>query len=146
MKIAFYKGKGTLVDRMIRWWQRGLYSHVEAVLAETGDGTFECASSVRGAGVRIAAVALAANEWDVLDMPADVDAVRAWFTKHAGLRYDYLGILGFVVRPVGGEPRHYFCSEAIATALGLAEPFRLDPNALADLVRDIARVERTTTA
>lgn len=145
MKIAFYKGKGTLVDRMIRWWQRGPYSHVEAVLAENGDGTFECASSVHSAGVRIATITLPPDEWDVLDMPADVDAVRAWFTAHAGLRYDYLGILGFVVRPVGGEPRHYFCSEAVATALRLDEPFRLDPNALGDLVRDLAHVERATT-
>lgn len=145
MKIAFYKARGTFVDRAIRWWQHGPYSHVEAVLAENGDGMFECASSVHGAGVRIATIALPPEKWDVLDLPADVDAVRAWFVGHAGLRYDYLGILGFVIRPVGGVPRHYFCSEAIATALGFAEPFRLDPNALADLVRDVARVQRATT-
>ena len=96
--------------------------------------------------MRISTITLLLSEWDVLDMPADVDAVRAWFTAHAGMGYDYVGILGFLVRPVGGEPRHYFCSEAIATALGLAEPFRLDPNALADFVRDVARVERATIA
>ncbi len=146
MKIAFYKGKGTLVDRMIRWWQRGLYSHVEAVLATNENGTFECASSVRGTGVRIATIALPPDEWDVIDMPADIDAVRTWFAAHASMGYDYLGILGFVVRPLGGEPRHYFCSEAIATAVGLEEPFRFDPNALADFVKAVAHIERTTAA
>ncbi|WP_175948499.1 hypothetical protein [Burkholderia pyrrocinia] len=142
MRFAFYKGRGTLIDRAIRWWQRGLYSHVEAVLADNGDGTFLCASSSRGAGVRIATITLPAAEWDVLEMPVDVDDVHAWFDAHAGAGYDWLGIFGFVMRPVGGEPGRYFCSEAIASALGVNEPWRLDPNGFADFVAAVAHCDR----
>lgn len=144
MKFAFYKGKGTLVDRLIRWWQRGPYSHVETLLTDQGNGTFECASSVRGQGVRIASVEITNSDWDIVDFPADATAVRSWFETHAGAGYDWLGIFGFVLRPFGGEPRRYFCSEAIATALGIDEPFRFDPNALFDCLKASAAVERTT--
>ncbi len=146
MKVAFYKARGTLVDRAIRWWQRGPYSHVEAVLADNGDGTFECASSVRSAGVRVAPITLPSSDWDILDISADVDAVRAWFTAHAGARYDWMGIFGFVMRPIGGEPGRYFCSEAIASALGIGEPWRLDPNALADVVRSVTCLDRQSAS
>ncbi|AOJ13140.1 hypothetical protein [Burkholderia vietnamiensis] len=143
MLFAFYKGHGAIVDRAIRWWQRGPYSHVEAVLADHDNGTFECASSSRDTGVRIATLALPAAEWDVLEMPADVDAVRGWFETRTGAGYDWFGIFGFVLRPVIGEPGRYFCSEAIASALGINEPWRLDPNGFADLVAAIARCDRT---
>lgn len=144
MRFAFYKGRGTLVDRMIRWWQRGPYSHVEAVLASNADGTFECASSAPGKGVRIASIALSVVEWDVLEMPADVEVVRVWFEAHAGARYDWPGIFGFLMRPIGGEPGRYFCSEAIASALGIDEPWRFDPNTFADFIKSIARCERAS--
>lgn len=145
MRFAFYKGRGGLADRAIRWWQRGPYSHVEAVLADNGDGTFECASSVSGAGVRVASIPLCAAEWDFIDMPADVAEIRGWFAAHAGAGYDWLGIFGFVMRPVGGERARYFCSEAVASALGVNEPWRLDPNGLADLMRSVAAMHRVLT-
>lgn len=142
MRFAFYRGDGSLVDHAIRWWQRGPYSHVEAVLSDNGDGTFECASSVRGTGVRIASIALPVAEWDLIDMPADAASVRAWFVAHVGASYDWLGIFGFVVRPVVAKHNHYFCSEAVASALGISEPWRLDSNGLADLLRAMSRIER----
>lgn len=143
MKLAFYKGRGTLFNRIVCWWQRGPYSHVEVVLATRTDGTYECASSVPGVGVRIATKALPAADWDFIDYPADVGSVRAWFAAHAGAGYDYLGIFGFIVRPVGGEPGRYFCAEAIATALGIDEPWRLDPNGFADFAAAVTRTDRT---
>lgn len=145
MRIAFYKGRGTVLDRAIRWWQRGTYSHVEAVLVDNGDGTFECASSVPWTGVRIASIPLPHDEWDVLEIAADVDTVRGWFQAHAGAGYDWLGVFGFVMRPVGTEPGRYFCSEAIATALGIRESWRLDPNGFADFVAALIQ-DRMATA
>jgi hypothetical protein len=144
MQFAFYKGKGTLFDRLIRWWQRGPYSHVEALLVDNGAGVFECASSLPGDGVRIASVKLVDGDWDFVDFPADTMAVRSWFEAHAGARYDWLGIFGFVLRPFGGEPKRYFCSEAIATALDIDEPFRFDPNALFDCLKERATAGRQT--
>lgn len=132
MKFAFFKGTGTLLDKLIRFWMRGRYSHVEAVLAELGDGQYTVASSVPFVGVRIANIALPASDWDIVEAPGDVTSVRAWFAARVGTRYDYRGLFGFVLRRVDGEKGRYFCSEAIGTALGMSEPWRFDPNGLAD--------------
>ena len=32
VKIAFYKGKGNWINKIIRWWTRSNYSHAELVL------------------------------------------------------------------------------------------------------------------
>lgn len=68
VKFAFYKAPGSLLDKAIRWWMRGPYAHVEAILAENADGTYTIASAVPGIGVRIATnQALPASDWDIVD-------------------------------------------------------------------------------
>jgi len=142
MKFAFYKASGTLLDKLIRFWERGRYSHVEVVLADLGNCQYTVASSVPFVGVRIATIALPASDWDVVDAPGDVSEVRAWFMARNGAGYDYLGLFGFVLRRVVGEKSKYFCSEAIATALGMSEPWRFDPNGLADaLARPLTQAD-----
>jgi hypothetical protein len=135
MKFAFYKGRGTLLDRAIRWWMRGSYAHVEAVIADNGDGTYLCASSVPGTGVRIANIALPASDWDIVDGPGDVAGARAWFEARVGKAYDYLGLLGFVLRPATIDVRDkYWCSEACLLAIGYAGAWREDPNSMYDFI------------
>ena len=34
IKIAFYKGKGKLHNKIIRWWTKSKYSHAELVLPD----------------------------------------------------------------------------------------------------------------
>jgi hypothetical protein len=136
MKFAFYKKKSTLLDRIICWWERGQYSHVEAILSVNDDATFTIASSVPGTGVRITTCSMSCDEWDIIEGPGDVETVRAWFANREGLPYDYRGLFGFVLRPTVGEDKgKYFCSEACATAIGMQEPWRFDPNAFADALR-----------
>ncbi|MGH8782050.1 hypothetical protein [Paraburkholderia sp.] len=95
---------------------------------------------MRGTGIRIASIGLPAADWDFVEAPGDADAVRAWFAARVGASYDWLGVFGFVLRPVGNEPGRYFCSEAIAAALGVSEPWRFDPDGLADLLTNTSRV------
>jgi len=140
MKFAFYRASGTVLDKIIRFWERGRYSHVEVVLADLGDGLFTVASSVPWIGVRIANIALPASDWDIVEATGDANAVHAWFATHVGAGYDYRGLFGFVLRRVVGDKSKYFCSEAVATALGMNEPWRFDPNGLADaLARPLAQ-------
>lgn len=136
MKFAFYKGAGTLLDSAIRWWMRGPYAHVEAILSDNGDGTYTIASSVPGIGVRIAEnQSLPASDWDIVDGPGDVDEARAWFDERNGAAYDYLGLLGFVIRPATGVDRgKYWCSEACLRAIGFPGAWRFDPNAMYGVV------------
>jgi hypothetical protein len=136
MKFAFYKASGTIFDKAIRIWMRGPYAHVEAILQDYGDGTYLIASSVPGTGVRTTRQTLPESDWDIVEGPGDVDQATAWFNKHDGEAYDYIGLFGFVLRPVTIEERgKYWCSEAILLAIGYKGAWREDPNSMYNVVR-----------
>jgi hypothetical protein len=130
MKLACYKGKrgGTagFFDAAVRWWTRGPYSHVELVFS---DGV-SASSSMRDGGVRFKEIEYHPDRWDFVEIDGDEKAARAWFTANEGARYDWLGLFGFVWRPGNGKGRRWFCSEAIAAALGMKDPWRFCPNTL----------------
>ena len=139
MKIAFYKGTRDgvqgFVNRAIRWWTNGPYSHVELVLNEAGDKeVWLCASSsgIDG-GVRFKAMSLAPERWDIVDV-ADLFPNRLaaldFFRQHEGAAYDFWGIFGFVWRRSKGSAKRWFCSEAVAASLQIAQAWRFDPNTL----------------
>lgn len=131
MRILFYKAKGDWVDRLIRWWSKSDVSHVEIVLRECPDGRLLCASSSpRDGGVRLTWITPDPDRWETLDIDADQVTVRDWFVARVGQKYDWLGILGFVVRPARQDDQRWFCSEAVAASLGFTDPWRFDPAAL----------------
>jgi hypothetical protein len=128
MFLAFYKAPGTLFDKAIRFVTRSPYSHVEVAIALQADGQWLCGtSSVRDGGVRLKVMALPADRWDLCFVGGDASAVRAWFEAHAGERYDWLGVLRFVLPFVGQSSRRWFCSEACLAVLGLPESWRFSP-------------------
>lgn len=129
MKIALYKGKKTITDKLISWWDRGLYSHVELVFS---DGM--CASaSPRDGGVRMKLIDLDADKWDVFEIHAfDEARARAWFEQRIGQRYDFMGVFGFVFRAQQDKAK-WFCSESVLAALGFKDTWRFTPNTVAIL-------------
>jgi hypothetical protein len=146
MRFAFYKAKGSLFDAAIRIWEVGPYSHCEAILAGPDyDGKFTIASSVPGVGVRITKAYMWAADWDFIDVPLTQKQeayVAAWFRDHSGAKYDYVGIFGFIFRPVKDEKGKYFCSEALGHALQIKQPWRLDPNGLYALLQFVVTQKR----
>ena len=131
VKIAFYKGKKRVFNRLVSWWTRGPYSHTELVI----DG-ISYSSSFMDGGVRAKEIVYDPEHWDVFDAPwVDAEAAIAWFKAHEGRGYDVLGLVGFVLGPVGDDKARYFCSEAVASMLGFEETWRLHPNAFAAVVR-----------
>ena len=143
MKIAFYKGTHQglpgLFNRAVRWWTRGPYSHTEAVFEQNADGTYLCASSSKlDGGVRFKSIDISGPNWDVFEIAiADPAASKQWFTDHVGCQYDVLGLLGFVIRRVEDDRNKYFCSEAVATSIGVPEAWRFDPNTFAAAIRRV---------
>lgn len=127
MRIAFYKGRHRLFDRVVQWWTRGPYSHVELLFS---DG-LAASSSIRDGGVRLKVIKFVPERWDILPIEGDEAAARAWFDSHLGQGYDAAGLFGFVWRPAAGETRRWFCSEAVAAALGMGDAWRFCPNTLA---------------
>ena len=138
MKIIFYKGgkTGSVIDKFIAWWTRGPYSHVEVMFDDDPRAkSVSCASAQRGQGVRFDILSLDPLDWDVMNVSWILkEESQAWFRVHEGLNYDYAGLLGLFT-PVDNEYNHWFCSEACAASIGVPEPWRLDPNRFALLLR-----------
>lgn len=136
MKVAFYKatrpGLQGLYSRLARLVDRGPYSHAELVF---GYGMSASASFIDG-GVRLKRIDFDPAHWDFVDVPdALADRALAWFEQHQGASYDLIGNLSFLCPLVPNSRRKWFCSEAIAAALGIPEPHRLGPNGLAAVLR-----------
>jgi len=137
MKIAFYKSKKRVFNRLVSWWTRGPYSHVELVLHQTATGDMFCGSSSNtDGGVRCKYIDMTQDRWDVFEISAEEVPAHSWFEHHAGEGYDFLGLFGFIGRRGTQDQRKWFCSEAVAAALGVSEPWRYDPNALYAYLRD----------
>ena len=132
--IAFYKSQSHVFNRAVSWWTRGPYSHVELVV----NGVWY-SSSFRDGGVRAKKIDHDPNHWDLIPAPwIDVQSAVDWFHQHMDLKYDVLGLVGFVARRVPDSRHMYFCSEAVAASIGFDEPWRLDPNTFATIIRQRA--------
>lgn len=133
MQVAFYKGKDHFFDRLVQWWTKGPYSHVELVI----NGVCYT-SSPRDNGVRMKLINLHSGNWDVFDLMGDEDYALAWFKEHMGQKYDYLGLLGFVLPFRRSHPSMWFCSEAVGQA-ALKDPksYLYHPNGLLKVMRDL---------
>lgn len=132
MKIAFWKGTDPgfagVIDRAVRWWTHGPYSHCELIFSDGWTGT----ASARDKGVvllqRPANYYDNPDNWDIVEVEGDEVYARAWFKLRRGLPYDLLGDFGFVWRPIVGQDGAYFCSEAIGCALRWPNAWQYSPN------------------
>lgn len=130
LRVAFRVGDLRLFARVIHAWDRTDVSHCEVATAWRGLDHRCLSASMLDKGVRAKDLALGDAKWRVYEVPHDPLEAEAWFAEHEGDRYDVLGLLGFVIRPIKGWLRAFFCSEACAAMLGLAEPWRYSPRLL----------------
>lgn len=131
MRIAFYKGRKRLFNRVTSWWLKGPYSHCELVLCTDANGLAVCASSsAMDGGVRIKHMQLDPAHWELVDVGGDLEQAWVWLRTHKGDGYDYLGLFGFVARVLGHDKGRWVCSEAVAAMLGIPDAWRFDPCSL----------------
>lgn len=128
MRVAFHKGGNLIGDKLIKWWDDGPYSHCEVVFS---DGLWASASFMDGQKVRGKFIQPSAGNWDFIDLPDRYEQrARAFFALTEGMDYDLLGMARFVIAPLHGFGNKYWCSEWVANALDLREPWRYGPNGL----------------
>jgi len=128
VKVAFHKTGKRVGDRLIKWWDAGPYSHCEVVFS---DGLWASASLMDNMKVRGKHINPSKGSWDYLELPASYElAARNFFARTEGADYDLFGLLHFVIAPIQGSKDKYWCSEWVAEALGLQEPWRYGPNGL----------------
>ena len=136
MQAAFYKGTRPglqgIYSRAVRWIDRGPYSHCELVFS---DGLSGSASYIDG-GVRFKQIDYNPAHWDFVALPDAAEPfARDWFERNEGSPYDLMGNVRFVLPWLSDSDKGWFCSEAMAAALKIKEPWRFGPNGLAALLR-----------
>lgn len=141
MCLAFYTGKGNLVDRVIRIATRSPYSHVELVHGSISNNSlrtsWSISASARDGGVREKSIEFQAGRWEFLPIEGWSDD-QIWIRAEAelGRPYDYLGILFNFTVPIRRHLRgSWFCSELCGHALGIDQPHRLSPGGFYDVVK-----------
>lgn len=122
MKIIFYENRaGNWVDNLIRWktatWKqrkdgswKDLPSHVELLFS---DGMMFSASQYEDR-VRFKQHNFYSKSWMRIELPitsSQEAIVRDWCETQVGKKYDYLGILGFIIPFIKDNPNKWFCSE-----------------------------------
>lgn len=140
MKLAFYRGKyGNYLDKLICIFTGSPYSHCELIFS---DGQ-SFSSSPRDNGVRFKPIFYEPQKWVMIELPvepADEAKVRAWCQARVGKKYDYSGVLGFVLPFFKQDDDDYYCSEICLMALKLAfaelakKRNKVSPGKLFDLV------------
>lgn len=143
MKVAFYRGKGKLFDRITKWFTNGEFSHCELVFS---DG-MSFSSSYRDKGVRYKRIIFSPERWEFLDFYTnEEEELRKWCDTHVGAKYDMWGVIGFTLSPFRDalqQRNKWYCSEICAAGMRLfgasyamsAMPDRISPSGLYTLHR-----------
>jgi hypothetical protein len=104
---------GGFFSKAIKWKTGGRFSHVELWMTGPRENAV-CFSSREPNGTGYATIDLSPPLWtcvEILATPAQMMAV-SWFAEGTGFkRYDFLGILGFVIHHREHDPASVFCSE-----------------------------------
>ena len=127
-RLAMYKGRGNLFNAFIRFWDGGIYSHCELVFS---NGISASASYRDGQKVRAKVIEFDDEHWDFVELPSFMEGAALKFLKDTeGKGYDLIGQLRFIAAPLRGQRNKYWCSEWVAAALGMKDPWRYGPNGL----------------
>lgn len=139
MQLAFRVNDTRAFARAIQWWDKTPASHVELVLSTGENGYRLCvSSSMMDGGVRQKWIRTNAPDWEVYRLADEFNSmVPQWLKKNVGVKYDYMGLLAQVFRPMRDNPKKLWCGEAVASALGLEQPWRYTPGVLYALARSI---------
>lgn len=113
--------------RLAHWAGKSLdhgpYSHGEIIFSDKTVG-----SAWLDGGVQVRQMPpehYDADIWDFFSLPDEMEAqARAWFEAHAGEPYDLIGPARFALGILRQRSERWYCHEAIAESLGLADSWR----------------------
>jgi len=142
LSIAFYKGDGSIIDKVIRKWTKSSYSHVE-ILINTNNFF---SSSWRDKGVRYKVFIPAPKNWDIYELSVlteeQYNSFISFFMQTCRCKYDLTNI--FLTQFISlnlENPNKYICSEWCGTVLDLLKivkvdlPYKYNPENLFQLLR-----------
>ena len=123
IQIAFYKGEGSFVNRIVRWWTSSPYSHAELVLpdAVTWLGISPFLKSKVASREKLL---VDYTEWKIVNLEVtqeQLDIIMEFYEFTKGQGYDWIGMLLSQFLPCKiKHKKRWYCSEWIAYALRIA--------------------------
>lgn len=151
INIAFYKGKGTWTNSIVRWWTKSIYSHAELVLPD-GVTWLGISPFLKSVVTKRIVFKYNREKWDLVEIDISeeqYELVMQFFEDTQGQGYDWIGMLLSQFLPCKIKHRErWYCSEWIAYALRIAcvlnwrairlyDRNDLSPAILYDLIRNI---------
>ena len=127
--FAFYVGRGTMQDSVIRSMTGYPESHVEFVVGGhlAAHNTCISASKRDGNQVRIKSIEWKAENWEFVQIPEDAEVIYGRLLPLNGRPYDTLGAVMSVTPFSRHHCGRWFCSELMAYGVGLVNAHRYTP-------------------
>ena len=126
VKVAFYKGKGSWKNRVIRWWTKSKYSHAELIMPD--NFTWISISPLLTSKVQSRINTDFNPEiWELVSIEVSAEqgqVINDFFEETKGCKYDWIGMILSQFLPCKIKHRHrWYCSEWIAYALRISDVF-----------------------
>ncbi len=151
IKIAFYKGEGDFLNKIVRWWTNSIYSHAELVLPD-GITWVGISPFLKSKVAKRQKLLYEYEEWDFISIDItqeQLDIIMEFYQYTEGQGYDWIGMLLSQFLPCKiKHKKRWYCSEWIAYALRISCIFDwriikiydrkdLSPSVLHDLVKGV---------
>ncbi len=126
VKLAFKKDSNGFMSKLIKWWTKSKYSHVEIIIpgrdGNFDDGFWLSANGKKGVRMKPLILPLNHDSWDYLDVEVnDKYYVEAMKKISKITEYKYATKDLFLVQVFGldklEDRQRLFCSESVATVL-----------------------------
>ncbi|CTQ33534.1 hypothetical protein [Jannaschia rubra] len=139
--VAFYRGRGTLADRIVQYATRSPFSHCELIRAATPPRLGEVATclsaSGRDGGVRIKDIELTPDKWCIYEVTWAPRGTWERAEARLGEPYELWSMVLSQLFNFRRQARgRWFCSELVAHALRLDMPHFYAPGDLLRAIRD----------
>ena len=123
IKVAFYCGKGTWVNKIIRWWTKSPYSHAELIMPDNetwiGISPFKASRLEQKHNPDYVVC-----DWNFLELEVtseQLGVIKEFYESTRGSKYDWVGMLLSQFLPYHIKRKNkWYCSEWIAYALRIS--------------------------
>ena len=123
IQIAFFRGKGSCVNSVVRWWTNSIYSHAEIILPD-GYTWIGISPFLKSKVDERKKIFFELQEWDFIDIEIteeQYNIIMEFYEDTKGQGYDWIGMLLSQFLPCKiKHKKRWYCSEWISYALRIA--------------------------
>jgi hypothetical protein len=123
IKVAFYRGEGDIVNKLVRWWTKSPYSHSELIMPDgvtwIGISPFKNSKLLSRPNLHYKK-----EEWDFIELEVNeqqVAVIEEFYCVTQDCEYDWIGMILSQFLPFHIKRKNkWYCSEWIAYALRIS--------------------------